>query len=314
MGDRLDNRAERLRCIERLLFGNPEGMRAVEIAHATGVDRRTVYRDLETLARNGVPLWQEAGRFGVERGAYLATVSLGVHEAMVLYLAANLFAAHTDNYQTLLAACLARLAAAFPEPASASVTHSAEAVKRRANDADHSATLEVIATAWAVQRLVRVWYWDAQYDVSVYLVMPTDIGDVYIVGMDSGSGKVCTFKLDWVQRAQLLDARCTLPADFDAAQFAAQAWQPVADDPMVEVVLRFSPAVAPVIKARRWHPSQKVVTFGDGSCQLTMQLSDLRDVRAWVLSWGAAIRVVAPPTLREDVAQEARRMAGLYPS
>ena len=56
MSARLINRGERLTAIERLLFRSGKGLRAVEIAESCGVDRRTIYRDLETLQKLGIPV------------------------------------------------------------------------------------------------------------------------------------------------------------------------------------------------------------------------------------------------------------------
>src|SRR5215471_5518533 len=73
MNNRLTSRTERLAEIERMLFRSAHGMRVMEIAEACGVDRRTVYRDMDTLSAIGVPIWQDDGRFGIDRDQYLAT-------------------------------------------------------------------------------------------------------------------------------------------------------------------------------------------------------------------------------------------------
>ncbi|HYF61645.1 MAG TPA: HTH domain-containing protein, partial [Herpetosiphonaceae bacterium] len=56
--ERLASKAARLRWIERKLYNNPQGLRVVDIAAATGMDRRTIYRDIESLDDMGVPIWQ----------------------------------------------------------------------------------------------------------------------------------------------------------------------------------------------------------------------------------------------------------------
>ena len=70
MSARLINRGERLTAIERVLFRSGKGLRAVEIAESCGVDRRTIYRDLETLQKLGIPVTQEEGRFFLNRDYY----------------------------------------------------------------------------------------------------------------------------------------------------------------------------------------------------------------------------------------------------
>ncbi|MBZ0305514.1 MAG: HTH domain-containing protein, partial [Anaerolineae bacterium] len=65
------NRTQRLALIEQTLLNHPEGLRAVEISSLCGVDRRTIYRDLEYMQETGLPLWQNHGKFGIERESYL---------------------------------------------------------------------------------------------------------------------------------------------------------------------------------------------------------------------------------------------------
>ena len=68
MSTQLINRTERLATIEKMLFRAPSGMRVVDIAAACGVDRRTVYRDLNLLNEIGLPIYQKDGRYFFESG------------------------------------------------------------------------------------------------------------------------------------------------------------------------------------------------------------------------------------------------------
>ena len=47
--DRIQSKAARLRRIEHRLYNAPRGLRVTELADYCGVDRRTIYRDLEAL-------------------------------------------------------------------------------------------------------------------------------------------------------------------------------------------------------------------------------------------------------------------------
>ncbi|NBP25108.1 MAG: WYL domain-containing protein, partial [Proteobacteria bacterium] len=64
---------------------------------------------------------------------------------------------------------------------------------------------------------------------------------------------------------------------------------------------------------RSWHPTQDLRAMPGGESELTLRLNDLREVAAWVLSWGEHAWVVSPPELVESVrnshAAAARRYA-----
>jgi predicted DNA-binding transcriptional regulator YafY len=40
----------------------------------------------------------------------------------------------------------------------------------------------------------------------------------------------------------------------------------------------------------------------NGGCVLTMQVGGIREIRSWVLSWGADVEVLAPSELRTQIA------------
>jgi predicted DNA-binding transcriptional regulator YafY len=82
---RTQSKAARLRRIEHKLYNTPQGMGAVELANYCGVDRRTIYRDIESLDSMGVPVWQLDGKFGIEREGYQSTVRLNLNETVALY-------------------------------------------------------------------------------------------------------------------------------------------------------------------------------------------------------------------------------------
>ena len=312
MDEQYISRSGRLAVLERLLFNHPEGMRATDIALLTGVNRRTVYRDIEVLGQRGVPIWQDAGRFGIEREAYRPAVRLSVYEAAVLVMAAHAFAAQTGAYGALLAGSIVQLAQAFPLPIASAIAGSAKGDGRESAEDDRTSVLQTVAKAWATQRPVRLWYGEAWHDVSIYLVTTAEIGGVHIVGVDMARGRLRVFGLERVEQAQLLDGHYDLPADFDAERDVARAWRAAVKEDTEKVVLRFSPEAAPAISARMWHPSQEIVEAEDGGCQLTLYVRDLREVRAWALGWGAHVQVVAPQGLREDIAREARNLALQY--
>nr|MCU0493663.1 HTH domain-containing protein [Chloroflexaceae bacterium] len=96
--DRIISKAARLRRIEHRLYNTPQGLRVVDLADYCGVDRRTIYRDLESLHDMGVPVWEDRGRYGIDRTNYLSTVRLNLNEAVAIFFAARLLAHHSDEH------------------------------------------------------------------------------------------------------------------------------------------------------------------------------------------------------------------------
>lgn len=121
-----------------------------------------------------------------------------------------------------------------------------------------------------------------------------------------------TFKLERLERAQMLDEVYEIPVDFDPDDYLEASWGIMHGEETVEVVLQFSPKAASRVKESMWHPSQEIDDLRDGGCLFTVYVSEPREMQPWIRSWGPDVEVLAPPALRQAVAEEAARMAALY--
>src|SRR5262249_62275184 len=103
------------------------------------------------------------------------------------------------------------------------------------------------------------------------------------------------------------------PVDgYSAASELARAWDVMADEELINVVIRFSPTVAKRAAETRWHPSQTTEDQPDGSMLWRATVAGMREIRIWIMGWGADCEVLEPAALREDVASELTRAASLY--
>ena len=80
----------------------------------------------------------------------------------------------------------------------------------------------------------------------------------------------------------------------------------------VEVRLRFTGEAARRVRESVWHHSQQVIDHSDGECDIVLRVGGIREIRSWILSWGGDVEVLAPAALREDIRDQARRMAAIY--
>ncbi len=81
---------------------------------------------------------------------------------------------------------------------------------------------------------------------------------------------------------------------------------------LTQVVLRFTPGIAPIIQQMRWHLEQKITHETDGSLLLTIPVADFTEIRMKILQYGHQVEVISPPELRRQVALEAAAIRKLY--
>jgi proteasome accessory factor B len=314
---RLVTRTSRLRRIEELLLLTPNGLTAVELAERLSVDRRTVYRDLDFLSDQNVPLWQQTGRFGINRTRYLAPVRLLFHESIALVLAGLLLSRTLDERNAHVAAALRKLAVTLPQPLAAHLERAAHRIQAHSDRRTHVAVLEAVAEGWGNGRKVKISYRSPRSGqlrervIAPYALEPTASG-IYVIGHDDWANDIRTFKLERLEYAAVLDEPYTIPDDFDPEAHIATGWGIMAGGEVVEVSLRFTPAAAPHVRERQWHASQQLVSTPDGGCLLHVRVSEPVEMQPWIRSWGAQVEVLAPDWLRDRIAAELRQAAEQY--
>ena len=314
---RISNRIARLRQLEELLLQSSQGLSAIALAQHLEVDRRTIYRDLEFLSAQGVPLWQEGGTYGINRTGYLANIRLTYQEAMALVLAGLLLARSIDEQNPTVIAALRRLSAALPEFPARHLLRAAGRVENRPHNPVQVAVLEAVLEAWGKGCKVKIAYRSPnsgslrERTLAPYALEPTASG-LYVVGYDDWAEDIRTFKLERLESARVLPDPYTIPEDFDLEAQRSSSWGIMSGAQIQEVVLRFIPSARPYVQERQWHASQQMEETADGGCLLHIWVSEPLEMQPWIRSWGAQVEVLAPEALRLRIAEELRRAAEQY--
>ena len=314
---RLASRTSRLRVIEELLLLTPEGLRATELAKELHVDRRTIYRDIDFLCEQGVPIWQKDGRFGINRTRYLTPVHLTFHEAIALVLAGLLLARSIDERNPHVTTALRKLAITLPRPFAAHLMRAADRVQTHNTGQRQVAVLEALAEGWGTERKVRVGYRSPRSGtlreriVAPYALEPTASG-IYVIGHDDWADDIRTFKLDRLESAVVLKTRFTIPEAFDLEAHLATGWRIMAGAETHEVVLRFAAEATPHIHERQWHLTQQLEKMADGGCIFRVEVAQPQEMQPFIRSWGAQVEVLAPLWLREQIGTELQQAAAQY--
>lgn len=320
-GDQLARQWRLIQLLARRRFG----VGLDECAAELDCNRRTVYRDLDALQYAGFPV-THSKRDGRVFYRLLESFELGEapftpDELLALAFSEDLLrglegTVFHDSIQSALAKIraslgpelatfLARLKGAFrvlPGP--------------HKRYAEASETIRALNEAVLERRTVRIAYTTGRTgETSVRDLDPYRVwyrsGGLYVIGRDHRSGEVRTFAVDRIGSAELLETRFEVPADFDFEARTASAFGVVAEK-AEPVRIRFAPRWALYVQEHEWHPSQRFEKAEDGGVELAMEVGVGDELRGWVLSFGAGAEVIAPDSLRADVAAELARAGARY--
>ena len=318
------DRLARLTRLVSILQAHPDGIRTADVAERVGMSVRTVYRDLRAIDEEiGVPVWADGGRWGIDQEkAFLPPLKLTQGEAMAVVLSARLMVRYADKYDPDLAAAFEKLEQGLPPALAEHVERTLDVLSKAPRDEHFSANVRLLTKAWAERRVVSIDYEPGHYDrgpaprratVRPYLIEPSlQTHALYLIGFDEERGAIRTFKIERI-RAAALTPRTFEPPDQTAITSSLRAaWDIIADQEPVEVVLRFTERVASRVLEATWHASQVVATDVDGSLHWRATVSGTIEIRLWILSWGDDVEVLAPASLREDVTATLRRALTRY--
>ena len=316
------DRAARLLRVATVLHGHPAGISAQAIADQIGVSKRTVYRDLVAMEMDAeLPIWQEKGKWGLESGAFLPPLALPLPEATTFFLAARVLAKATDEHDSELLSAYVKLAEILPPVLAEHLHATVDAYATTPRNERFTRVLRVLTRAWADRRIVEITYGPSVYEqhkpprvtrVRPYAIEPSALTRaLYLIGWDESRAARRTFKVERILEASLTPETFEGSSTTIAGELLA-AWDVISDEPMVRVVVRFSPEVAARVAETRWHPGQTAEPQSDGSLVWNASVSGLHEVRIWILGWGADVEVLEPADLRASVAAELERAARLY--
>jgi proteasome accessory factor B len=318
------DRLARLTRLVSILQAHPEGMRTGDIATRVGMSVRTVYRDLTALQDElRLPVWGEEGVWGIDdEKAFLPPLKLTQQEAMAVVLSARLMVRYADKYDPDLAAAFEKLERGLPSPLAEHVERTLDGLSKAPRDERFSANVRLLTRAWAERRVVTIDYAPANYEagaaprratVHPYLLEPSlQTHALYLIGFDEARAALRTFKIERIKTVALTPRTFDPPDAASTTTALRAAWDIIADQPPVEVVLRFSPAVASRVLEATWHPTQTVEIQPDDWLRWRATVSGTIEIRLWILSWGDSVEVVSPTSLREDVAATLRRALANY--
>jgi predicted DNA-binding transcriptional regulator YafY len=296
------------------------------LAEQCEVSRRTIYRDLETLAAAGIPIRYRPDRQGyhLARGYAFPLPSLGEKEALALLTMARQWKGGAE-FDLLRHARdgVVKLIQALPAEVRNRVLTQAEPIHDESDRAplprDRALVYDAILDALAQRLQIRIWYREDPREsvtlettkLSLYrLVLARGIW--YVVGRSSFHCQVCVFRIPWIEQVQPTSDPYTIPPRFNLERFLGMAWGMERGKDRHEVWLRFSSRVAPAIRETVWHRSQHLTDLPDRRVDLHLVIDGLDEILGWVLSFGDQVEVLAPAELRQRIEAVATRVARIH--
>ncbi len=174
--------------------------------------------------------------------------------------------------------------------------------------------LRHVLEAFEAGRCLELRYAKPSGERSTRLVDPLRIlsyqGRWYLVGRCRLRGALRTFHLARVLQTRVTETVCE-SMDEDVDRYLQGAFGIFKGEPVYDVKVLFTDTAAAIVKGQVWHRGQRLEKTAEGVV-LTLPVADFTEIKMKILQFGPRARVLSPPELRADLAEDARRMLEGY--
>jgi predicted DNA-binding transcriptional regulator YafY len=312
-----------LRALESARYGKT----IQELADENRVTTRTIRRDLAALEQVGFPITSTEGA-GAHRWRLMRAVTpelkqgFTVAELSALYFSRTLIEClagtpfHGDlqhAFDKLQNALSPRMREFLDRLPSAIGSKPEPNVKLR--DRQTQDLVAKLLQATLDQRRVQMRYNSFKSRaVKDYVVDPYRLvyaqGGLYLIANVPAYEQTRTFAVERMKRVSVLDERFVAPEG--AGQHAFANSLGVNQGEATRVEIEFDASIAPYVSERRWHESQRIRNRSDGSVVMALDVCIDPALRAWVMGFGSAARVLSPERLARSLYNELERARTQY--
>jgi predicted DNA-binding transcriptional regulator YafY len=317
-----------LREIER---ARGAGVTIDELAAICAVTTRTIRRDLQALEESGFPLFDDRThddgktRWRVNGQAFKGlSAGLTMSELCALYFSRSLleslsgtpFRDDVESAFEKLAAALTPHMRAFLDQLPRVIATKADPMRRHDNPRQQRFIARALEATLHLRQARLTYHSKSSDRTKTYLVHPYRLayaqGGMYLLAYVPEYQAVRTFAVERIQDVSLLEERFTpieeLPDEAFPHSLGVHSGAPE------HVEIAFEPAVVDYVRAREWHPSQRIRDGESGAVVMTLDVCRDRALQSWILSFGPFARVVAPETLAREIAEQLSEAKARYAS
>ncbi len=313
--------------ILKTLCSRGRGITIRSLAQEMEVSEKTIRRDIATFVEAGVPVEESTGDNGVKSwrldpAAARADISFTFDEALALYLGRRYLApfAGTDLW-TAAQRAYRKVRASLGESDLNYLERFANVFQDTqfgvTNYAEKAEVIDSLLIGIEDRRVVFITYRSERstepvtYDIHPYR-FTRHRNSLYLQGFKPEDEGLRTWKVDRIESAEVDQVRFVIPGDMDLDDRLAGSMGVFhSTGAETQIVVKFTRTVARYVAESTWHPSQQLIETSDG-IQVTFQLTDLHELKTWILSFGRHAEVVKPESLRLELREEAAAMGSIY--
>lgn len=293
---------------------------ATTLARDMEVSTKSIQRDLEFMRyRMDLPVEYDMSRRGYYYNGKVSafpTLQITEGELFALLVAEKALQQYRGtNFEKPLISAFKKMSASLPDTISLNMADWEQTISfhTRAEPILNLEIFNALSKATANRRQLEMTYRKAgQREPEVRVIDPYHLGNIngewFLFAFDHLRKDIRTFVPARIKAMRETGKTFPKPHKFSLEKRLRDSFGVQSAQGEFHVAIRFNEMVADYIREKRWHESQQLKELEDGSVELHLKLSSLKEIERWILNWGGNAVVLNPPELAEMVKQSAEKI------
>lgn len=296
---------------------------ASELAETLEVDKKTIYRYINSLNKANIPVHTKKGRYGgffIDEEFYMKPSNLTEEEIQSLLMATQMLTeengfAHEKDLQSAVAKIKSLCINDNRELKSLNYNGDFK-INEIGSLQNLEDKISKINYSMNRGRTLSINYFSInKSSLTIRKVDPYNLifksGAWYIIGYCHMKEHVETFKVSRIKGLKITDEIYMRPHNFSLKEYLEQHWG-IFRGEKTKITVKFSKEVNSLITDTKWHANEEIKSLEDGSVLFNIYIDETDDIKKWIMSFGKEAEVIEPHGLREEIKQEIEEMFKKY--
>ncbi|MCY6355428.1 helix-turn-helix transcriptional regulator [Clostridium sp. ZS2-4] len=296
---------------------------AAELSDILQVDKKTVYRYIDTLQMAKIPVESKKGRYGgfyIDEDFYMKYPNLDNEELQALLIASNILT--KDNgfvYAEKFKSAIIKI-----KDLSINKNKDFEELKQfnsfKLKDIGNLETFDdkisKINYAMTKGKVLKIKYYSlnknciTEMSINPYTILFKE-GIWYLIGYCNTNEEERIFRISRIKTIEITKDIFIKPKNFNLREYLKSCWDVFTGEKIL-VKIKFDKDIAKFIEENKWNSHQSIESLQDGSIILNIYINDLGEVKKWILGFGELAEVLEPKSLREEISSEISKLIKKY--
>lgn len=175
-------------------------------------------------------------------------------------------------------------------------------------------TLKMINDAIIYKKSIKMRYYsftsntETDREVDPYLIYEKE-GHYYLTGFCKLHNEIRDFRISRMKEISVLNKSFEISPNFDRSKYYKYTWNILKGHTKYRVQIKFIGNAARLVKEYERYRADEIVENEDGSVIFVKVVSQLDEIKRWVLGFGCEAKVIGPDEFRDMINDEIIKMA-----